>query len=107
VALGLLYMGVKFNRLAPDKLVAVFNTVTGARVAPAGTVALKLVAVAEVTVARVAPKNTILPAMVELNPVPAITTESPAFALRGVKELMTGCDCATAVTQNSIIRREN
>ena len=71
-------------------MVPVFNSVIGANVAPVGTVTVKLVVVAAVTVALVAPKNTILLAAVVLKLVPVIVTVAPTAALVGVKEVMVG-----------------
>jgi hypothetical protein len=62
----------------------------GAKVAPAGTVTVTLVAVAAVTVARVAPKNTILSVVVVLKLVPVRITASPGFAKAGENEAMVG-----------------
>ena len=58
--------------------------------APVGTVAVMLVAVAAVTVALVAPKNTMLLAAVVLKPLPVSVTASPGLADAGLKEVMTG-----------------
>ena len=58
--------------------------------APVGTVAVMLVAVAAVTVARVAPKKTMLLAAVVLKPLPVSVTASPGLADAGLKEVMTG-----------------
>ena len=64
---------------------AVLSAVIGANVAPAGTVTVRLVPVAFVTVARVAPKNTILLAAVALKPVPAMVTVVPVMPFVGIK----------------------
>jgi hypothetical protein len=55
-----------------------------------GTVTVKVVAVAAVTVARVAPKNTMLLAAVLLKLVPVRVTVAATLALVGVKEVMVG-----------------
>ena len=75
-------MGLKLAKLYAAKAVPVFNRVMGAYVAPVGSVAVILVAVAAVTVALVAPKNTMLLAGVVLKPVPVKVTASPGFAHR-------------------------
>src|SRR5476651_382201 len=59
-------------------------------VAPAGTVTVKLVALAAVTVAMVAPKNTILLVVVALKLVPVMVTGVPTGPLDGVNEVMVG-----------------
>ena len=58
--------------------------------APAGTVTVILVEVAEVTVARVAPKKTILLAALLLKLVPDTVTSSPGFPEIGVNEDIVG-----------------
>ena len=68
----------------------VFNTVIAAWLAPIGTVTVKLVVLAAVTVAFVAPKKTILLAGVALKFVPVIVTAVPMGPLLGLKEVMTG-----------------
>jgi len=83
-------VGLKNWVLYAAKLVAVFKTVIGAKVAPEGTVTVILVAVAAVTVALVAPKNTMLLAAVVLKPVPVRVTVAATLALVGVKEVMVG-----------------
>jgi len=90
-------VGLKNWVLYAAKLVAVFKTVIGAKVAPVGTVTVILVVVAAVIVALVAPKNTMLLAGVVLKPVPAIVTTSPGLALNGVKEVMVGAVCANPI----------
>lgn len=70
------------------KLVAVFVTDILSVVTPTGTVTVKLVDEAAVTVAFIEPKKTILLAGVLLKPKPLIITDSPALALRGVKEVI-------------------
>jgi hypothetical protein len=59
-------------------------------VAPTGTVTVKLVAVAWVTVALVAPKNTILLALVVLKFIPLIITDVPTGPLEGLKPVIVG-----------------
>src|SRR5471030_1654861 len=59
-------------------------------VAPAGTVTVKLVALAAVTVAMVAPKNTMLLVVVALKLVPVMVTDVPTGPLAGVNEVMVG-----------------
>lgn len=66
------------------------ETVIGPYVAPEGTVTVKLVAVAAVTVAPVAPKRTILLEAVVLKFVPVMVTWSLGFAETGEKEVITG-----------------
>ena len=68
----------------------VFKTVIAACVAPVGTVTVKLVEFAAVTVARVAPKKTMLLAAVVLKSVPVIVTVAPTAPLIGVKEVIVG-----------------
>ena len=58
----------------------------GALVAPVGTVTVKEVAVAAVTVAIVLPKYTILLAAVVLKPVPVMVILEPTTPLAGLKE---------------------
>ena len=67
-----------------------FNSVIGPKVAPVGTVTVKLVVLATVTVALVAPKNTILLAAEILKLVPVMVIVVPAAPLIGVKELIVG-----------------
>src|SRR5476651_1753064 len=59
-------------------------------VAPAGTVTVKLVVLAAVTVAMVAPKNTILLVVVVLKLVPVMVTDVPTGPLAGVNEVIVG-----------------
>jgi hypothetical protein len=92
-----LNVGLKNWVLYAAKLVAVFKTVIAPKVAPVGTVTVKLVAVAAVTVARVAPKNTMLLADVVLKPVPVRVTVAPTAPLVGVKEVMVGAVCANPI----------
>ena len=56
--------------------------------APDGTVTVKEVVVAAVTVAFVAPKYTALLVVVALNPVPVMVTDVPTAPFSGVKEEM-------------------
>ncbi len=72
------------------RFVPVFKTLITELVAPAGTVTVKVVAFADVTVAFVAPKNTMLLAGVVLKFVPLIVTASPGLACRGLKEVIVG-----------------
>jgi hypothetical protein len=58
-------------------------------VAACGTVTVRLVAVALITVARVAPKKTMLFAVVVLKPDPVIITELPATPDSGANEAIT------------------
>jgi hypothetical protein len=81
-----LNVGLKNWVLYAAKLVPVFKTVIAPKVAPVGTVTVKLVAVAAVTVARVAPKNTMLLAGVVLKPVPVMVTVAPTAPLVGVRK---------------------
>src|SRR5471032_2209511 len=59
-------------------------------VAPAGTVTVRLVVLAAVTVAMVAPKNTMLLVVVALKLVPVMVTDVPTGPLAGVNEVMVG-----------------
>src|SRR5471032_380786 len=59
-------------------------------VAPAGTVTVKLVVLAAVTVAMVAPKNTMLLAVVVLKLVPVMVTDVPTGPLAGVNDVTGG-----------------
>ncbi len=70
--------------------VAVLITVTGAALAPEGTVTESEVAVAVCTVALLAPKKTDLEAAVVLKLVHMIVTVVPTAALEGVKPEMVG-----------------
>ncbi len=67
-----------------------FSTVMAPWVAPVGTVTVRLVVLATVTVARVAPKNTTLSAAVVLKPVPVMVTVSPTSPSCGLNEVMVG-----------------
>ena len=67
-----------------------FSTDIGSYVDPSGTITVRLVGLAAVTVAIVAPKNTILPAGVAPNPVPVIVTDVPAIPVAGLNEVITG-----------------
>jgi hypothetical protein len=87
-----LNVGLKNWVLYAAKLVSVFKTVIAPYLAPVGTVTVKLVSVALLTVARVAPKNTMLLAAVLLKPVPVRVTVAATLALVGVKEVMVGGD---------------
>ena len=71
--------GVKLAALYAANVVVVLSSVTGAYVAPAGTVTVRLVAVAAVTVARVAPKNTMLLAGEASKLVPVMVTVAPGL----------------------------
>jgi hypothetical protein len=71
-----------------------------------GTVTVKLVAVAAVTVARVAPKNTMLLAAVLLKPVPVRVTVAPTTPLVGVKEVMVGACAQDLVLKPSPTERK-
>lgn len=62
----------------------------GRWVAPTGTVTVRVVAVAPVTVAFAPPKYTVLFAGVALKLVPVIVREAPDAALVGEKEVMVG-----------------
>lgn len=94
-------VGLKNWVLYAAKVVAVFSTVMGAKVAPVGTVTLKLVAVAAVTVALVAPKKTTLLTAVVLKLVPVMVTVAPTAALVGVKEVMVGWAVNVVVLVNA------
>ncbi len=67
-----------------------FVTVIGAYVAPGGTVTVKDVALAAITVARMLPKKTKLPAGFVLKLLPLIVTEAPKGADSGLMEVITG-----------------
>ena len=58
--------------------------------APEGTVTVKEVAVAAVTVAFILPKNTIFNDGVVLKPLPFMVTDVPTLPETGVNELMEG-----------------
>ena len=63
----------------------------GSYVAPAGTLAVRAVVVAEETKAFVAPKYTMLPVAVALKLVPIMVTVVPTGPDSGVKLLIKGC----------------
>jgi len=88
-----LNMGLKNLLLLAAKVVTELSTVIGAKVAPVGTITDKLVADAVVTIAFVAPKNTMLFAVVVLNPLPVIVTNNPTAPFAGLKDEMLGA-CA-------------
>lgn len=81
---------MKLNTLAQDNEVLVFRRVIGPKVAPIGTVAVMLDALAAVMVARVAPKKTMLFPGVVLKFVPVMDTASPGLAESGAKEVIVG-----------------
>ena len=58
--------------------------------APTGTVTVRLVGLAAVTVAIVAPKKTILLAGVALKPVPVMVMDVPTGPLDGLNDVITG-----------------
>ena len=72
------------------RYVETFKTVMGSYVAPTGTVTVKLVAVAVVTVAFVAPNFTLLFAAVVLKLVPVMVIVVPGAPLVGEKEVIVG-----------------
>ena len=72
-------------------------TVIGAYVAPAGTVTVNEVAVAEVTVARILPKKTKFPAGLVLKLLPVMVTDAPNGADNGFMDVITGAVPGTYV----------
>ena len=72
--------------------------------APPGTVAVTLVAVADVTVAWVAPKNTMLLAAVVLKPLPVSVTTSPGLADVGLKDVVKVVESVVNVLESNIVK---
>ena len=68
--------------------------------APLGTVTVKLVLVALVTIALTAPKYTILLAAVVLKSIPVIVTELPGIPVSGLKDVMVVTPLALNIIKN-------
>ena len=86
-----LKVGVKNVELLAAKPVTVFNTLIGPKLAPAGTITVKLLTLAAVTIAFVAPKITILLVVIALKLLPVIVTEIPIGPFAGPNEFIIGC----------------
>jgi hypothetical protein len=93
----------------PLKPVTLSSTDIGWKVAPDGTVTVKLVVIPVVIAALTAPKYTMLLAGTALKFVPVIVTLVPTGPLEGVKELIVGCAVAfTAIKRkkaNNVLRK--
>lgn len=77
-------------------------------VAPAGTVTVRLFALAAVTVAFVAPKKTMLFAAVVLKLLPLMVTEAPTAPFAGPNELIAGAvPAAKALLAEKRIKAQN
>jgi hypothetical protein len=96
--------GRNFLDAEPISLVAVLSTDMDSYVLPGGTVTVKLVTLAAVTVARVSPKYTMLFAAVALKLRPVIVTLVPGAENSGAKELMIGCVWAWAFSSADMHR---
>lgn len=72
------------------KLQLVLLTVTGAKVAPVGTVTVSEVEVALFTIASVAPKKTVLLAAVVWKFVPVIVTDDAGYPISGLTDVIVG-----------------
>ncbi len=84
------YIGRKFCLLYPARPTLELITIIGEKVAPIGTLTVKLFTLEETTVALVSPKKTILSPLFTLNPDPEIVTTLPGTAEAGENAVIVG-----------------